>query len=209
MHMTTPHRNSLLTPVVIESDSRGERAYDIYSRLLKENIVFLGTEIDDYVANAVVAQLLYLSAENPEKPIDMYIHSPGGSVSAGLAIIDTMNFVQAEIRTNCIGMAASMAAVILACGQKGKRYVLPNAEVMIHQPMGGVRGQATDIEIAARHILKTRARLNKILSDQTGQLLEKIATDVDRDFIMDAEEAVAYGIVDRIVTPKQKESSDD
>jgi ATP-dependent Clp protease, protease subunit len=200
---------SLLVPIVIESDSRGERSYDIYSRLLKENIVFIGTEIDDYVSNAVVAQLLYLSAENPDKPIDMYINSPGGSISAGLAIIDTMDFVAAEIRTNCIGIAASMAAVILANGAKGKRYILPNAEVLIHQPHGGTRGQAADILLYANHIVKTRTRLNRMLAAQTGQSLEKIAIDVDRDYVMDAEESVAYGIVDRIVKPKIKKTDDE
>lgn len=202
-------RSSLLTPVVIESGPGGERAYDIYSRLLKENIIFLGTEIDEYVANAIVAQLLYLSAENPSKPIDLYINSPGGSITAGMAIIDTMNYISAEVRTNCMGMAASMAAVILANGSKGKRFILPNAEVLIHQPLGGTHGQATDIELYAKHILKLRTRLNGIMAAKTGQPLERIEKDVDRDYIMDATEAVEYGIVDKIISSRPKEEDDD
>lgn len=199
-------RNSMLTPIVIESDSRGERAYDIYSRLLKDNIIFLGTEIDDYIANAVVAQLLYLSTENPHKDIEIYINSPGGSISAGMAIIDTMTLVGVDIKTTCVGRASSMGAAILAAGTKKKRYALPGSEVMIHQPsMWGLGGQATDIDIYARHIMKTKARLNKSLAAWTGQPLEKIEKDVERDYIMDAEEALAYGIVDKIMTARPKD----
>lgn len=202
-------KNSL-TPIVIESDSRGgERAYDIYSRLLKDRIIFLGTEINDYVANTIVAQLLFLSGENDEKPIDIFINSPGGSISSGMAIIDTMNFVAAPIRTNVVGMAASMAAVILACGDKGNRFALPNSEVLIHQPSGGIGGQATDIDLYAKHIIKTRTKLNKLLADKTGKDIEQIARDVERDFIMSAEEAVTYGIVDKIVDKKPRADDDE
>ena len=195
---------SMLVPIVIESDHKGERAYDIYSRLLKDHIIFLGCPIDDLVANAVVAQLLYLSTENPDKDIQIYINSPGGSISAGNAIIDTMNLVASDIVTTCVGMAASMAAVILANGTKGKRYALPNSEVLIHQPSGGIGGQATDIDLYAKHIIKTRGRLNQILADQTGQTLDRIAKDVERDYIMDADEALAYGIIDKIVKSRPR-----
>ncbi|SIS99984.1 ATP-dependent Clp endopeptidase proteolytic subunit ClpP [Alicyclobacillus vulcanalis] len=188
-----------LIPYVIEQTSRGERSYDIYSRLLKDRIIFLGTPIDDDVANAVVAQLLFLAADDPDKDIQMYINSPGGSVSAGLAIYDTMQHIKPDVSTMCVGMAASMAAVLLAAGAKGKRYALPNSEVMIHQPLGGARGQASDIEIHARHILKTRERLNQILAERTGQPLERVAQDTDRDNFMSAEEAKAYGLIDEVI----------
>ena len=189
-----------LIPTVIEQSSRGERAYDIYSRLLKDRIVMLSGPIDDAVANSVIAQLLFLDAQDPDKDIYLYINSPGGSVSAGLAIFDTMNFINADVQTIVIGMAASMGAFLLAAGEKGKRYALPNAEVMIHQPLGGAQGQATEIEIAAKNILKTRDTLNKILAERTGQTLKVIARDTDRDNYMSAEEAVKYGLVDAIMT---------
>ena len=189
-----------LIPTVIEQSSRGERAYDIYSRLLKDRIVMLSGPIDDAVANSVIAQLLFLDAQDPDKDIYLYINSPGGSVSAGLAIFDTMNFINADVQTIVIGMAASMGAFLLAAGEKGKRYALPNAEVMIHQPLGGTQGQATEIEIAAKHILKTRDTLNKILAERTGQTLKVIARDTDRDNYMSAEETVKYGLVDAIMT---------
>lgn len=186
----------MLIPMVIEKTQFGERAYDIYSRLLKERIVFLSGPVDDDTANLVIAQLLFLEAEDPKKDIYLYINSPGGSVSAGLAILDTMNHVKPHVATVCVGMAASAAAVILACGEKGKRFALPNAEVMIHQPWGGAQGQATDIEITAKHILATRDRLNKILAKVTGQAVSKIEKDVERDYFMTAEEAKKYGILD-------------
>jgi ATP-dependent Clp protease protease subunit len=190
----------MLIPTVIEKSSFGERAYDIYSRLLKDNIVFLGGPIDDTVANLIIAQLLFLQAEDPKKEVALYINSPGGSVSATLAIVDTMNHIKNDISTVCVGMAASGAAIILSAGTKGKRVALPNSEVMIHQPLGGAEGQATDIEISAKHIIKTRALLNKILSKNTGQTLTRIEKDVERDFFMDADEAKKYGIIDQVVT---------
>jgi ATP-dependent Clp protease protease subunit len=192
-------KSQMLVPMVIEKTSMGERAYDIYSRLLKERIVFLGGSIDSDVANLVVAQLLFLASEDPKKDISFYINSPGGHVSAGLAILDTMNHIQPNVSTVCVGMAASMGAVLLSAGQKGKRFALPNAEIMIHQPSGGAEGMAADIEITAKQILKIRERLNKILARNTGQKIEKIATDVDRDFFMTAEESVKYGIVDKVL----------
>ncbi len=191
---------SILIPTVIEKTNLGERAYDIYSRLLKEGIIFLGGPIDDTVANIVIAQLLFLQSENPSKEISLYVNSPGGSVTAGLAIIDTMNHIKNDVSTVCVGMAASMGAVILSAGKKGKRYILPNAEVMIHQPLGGVEGQASDIAITAKHILKTREKLYKILADNTGKTLAQIEKDGDRDFFMDADEAKKYGIVDKILS---------
>jgi len=193
-------KSQMLVPMVVEKTSFGERAYDIYSRLLKERIVFLGGPIDGDVANLVVAQFLFLASEDPKKDISFYINSPGGHVSAGLAILDTMNHIQPAVSTVCVGMAASMAAVLLSSGQKGKRFALPNAEVMIHQPHGGAEGVASDIEITAKQILKLRARLNKILAKNTGQKLEKIEKDVDRDFFMDAEESLKYGIIDKVLT---------
>ena len=192
--------SSYLVPTVIEQTAHGERAYDIYSRLLKDRIIMLSGEINDYTANIVVAQLLFLAAEDPDKDINLYINSPGGSVTAGFAIFDTMNYIKCDVSTICVGMAASMGAFLLSAGAKGKRYALPNSEVMIHQPLGGAQGQATEIAIAAKHILKTRDRLNKILAEQTGQPLEKIEQDTERDNFMSADEAVAYGLVDQVVT---------
>ncbi|MDR1378578.1 MAG: ATP-dependent Clp endopeptidase proteolytic subunit ClpP [Synergistaceae bacterium] len=185
-------------PYVIEQTGRGERAYDIYSRLLKDRIVFLGTEVNDDIANVIVAQLLFLESEDPDKDIHLYINSPGGSVTAGFAIYDTMNYIKSPVSTICLGMAASMAAVLLAGGAAGKRIALPNAEVLIHQPMGGARGQASDIEIHARNILKTRERINRILAVHTGQKVEKIAMDTDRDNFMTADEALVYGLIDKV-----------
>ncbi|HQU07774.1 MAG TPA: ATP-dependent Clp endopeptidase proteolytic subunit ClpP [Candidatus Paceibacterota bacterium] len=195
-------RASYLVPMVVEKSQFGERAYDIYSRLLRERIIFLGGPIDDESANLIIAQLLFLEAEDPKKDIFLYVNSVGGSVTAGLAILDTMNHVKPHVATVCVGIAASAGAVLLAGGQKGKRFALPNAEVMIHQPWGGAQGQATDIEITAKHIIATRDRLNKILAKATGQSLEKIGKDVDRDFFMTAEEAKKYGIVDQVYKTK-------
>lgn len=189
-----------LVPMVVEQTNRGERSYDIYSRLLKDRIIFLGSAIDDDVANLVIAQLLFLDAEDPEKDISLYINSPGGSVTAGLGILDTMRFIKSDVSTICVGMAASMGSLLLTAGAKGKRYALPNSEVMIHQPLGGVRGQAADIKIHADWILKTKQKLNQIYVDCTGQPLEKIERDTDRDNFMSAEEAKAYGLVDEILT---------
>jgi ATP-dependent Clp protease protease subunit len=199
MQNIPPIKAQMLVPMVIEKSSSGERAYDIFSRLLRERIIFLGGPINDEVANLVIAQLLFLQSEDPKKEISLYINSPGGVVTAGLAIIDTMRHIQPAVSTVCVGMAASMAAVMLAAGEKGKRFILPNAEVMIHQPSGGAEGQAADIEITAKQILKLRERLNKILADSTGQSLKKIEGDVDRDFFMTAEESVKYGIVDKVL----------
>ena len=189
-----------MVPLVIEQSGRGERAYDIYSRLLKERIIFLVGPVEDYMANVIVAQLLFLESENPEKDIFLYINSPGGSVSAGMAIYDTMNFIKPDVSTLCTGMAASMGAFLLAAGAKGKRIALPNSRVMIHQPSGGAQGQATDIEITAKEILKIRQRLNEILAQQTGQPIEKVAADSERDKWMDAMEAKDYGMVDQVIT---------
>lgn len=188
-----------LVPYVIEQTSRGERSYDIYSRLLKERIIFLGEEVTDVAASVIVAQLLFLEAEDPKKDIHLYINSPGGSVTAGMAIYDTMNYIKCDISTYCIGMAASMGAFLLAGGTKGKRYAMPNAEVMIHQPSGGARGQATDIKIVADNILKTKKKLNEILAANTGKPLDIIEVDTERDYYMSAEEAKAYGIVDHVI----------
>jgi len=185
-----------LIPYVVEQTSKGERSYDIYSRLLKDRIIFIGEEIDEHLASLVVAQLLFLEAEDPDKEISIYINSPGGSVTAGMAIYDTMQFIRPEVSTICMGMAASMAAFLLATGAKGKRFALPNAEIMIHQPLGGISGQAEDIRIHAEHILKTRSKLNKILSEVTGKTLEIIEKDTDRDNFMSANEAREYGIID-------------
>ncbi len=192
----------MLVPMVIEKSQFGERAYDIYSRLLRERIIFLGGGIDDDTANLIIAQLLFLEAEDPKKDVSLYVNSPGGSVTAGLAILDAMNHIKPDVSTVCVGMAASAAAVILAAGAKGKRYALPNAEVMIHQPWGGAQGQATDIEITAKHILATRDRLNKILSKATGQPLAKIEKDVERDYFMTSDEAKKYGLVDQVYKTK-------
>lgn len=193
-----------LVPTVIEQSPRGERAYDIYSRLLKDRIIMLSGEINDAVANTIVAQLLFLDAQDPDKDIFLYINSPGGSVTAGMAIYDTMNFVNADVQTIVIGMAASMGSLLSTAGTKGKRYALPNAEIMIHQPLGGAQGQATEIEIAARHILKTKAKLNKILAERTGQSLEVIERDTDRDNYLTALEAKEYGLIDEIVENSKK-----
>ncbi|OGG69497.1 ATP-dependent Clp protease proteolytic subunit [Candidatus Kaiserbacteria bacterium RIFCSPLOWO2_02_FULL_45_11b] len=190
--------NNYLVPMVIEKTLGGERAYDIFSRLLKERIIFITGGIEDQMANLVVAQLLFLESEDPKKDIFIYVNSPGGSVTAGLSIIDTMHHIKPDVATVCVGMAASMGSLILSQGAKGKRSILPNAEVMIHQPSGGAYGQASDIDITAKHIIKTRDKLNKMLAKATGQKLQKIEQDVDRDFFMDAEEALAYGIVDKI-----------
>ena len=191
-----------MVPMVIEQSGRGERSYDIYSRLLKERVIFLVGPVNDYAANLVVAQLLFLESENPDKDISFYINSPGGSVSAGMAIYDTMNFVKPEVSTLCTGMAASMGAFLLASGAKGKRFSLPNSKVMIHQPSGGSQGQATEIEIAAREILKTREQLNKILAERTGQTYEKIALDTERDYYMTAEETKEYGLIDAVISKR-------
>lgn len=192
-----------LIPTVIEQTNRGERAYDIYSRLLKDRIIMIGTGIDDNVANSVVSQLLFLQAQDPEKDIFLYINSPGGSVTAGMAIYDTIQHIKPDVQTICLGMAASMGSFLLAAGAKGKRFALPNAEVMIHQPLGGAQGQATEIEIAAKHILRTREKLNKILAERTDQPLDKIERDTDRDFFMTAEEAKEYGLVDEVMEPEK------
>lgn len=193
-----------LVPMVVEQSNKGERAYDIYSRLLKDRIIFIGAPIDDYIANLVIAQLLFLQSEDPERDIHVYINSPGGSVSAGLAIYDTMQYVKCDIATYCIGMAASMGALLLSAGSKGKRYALPHSRIMIHQPMGGFYGQATDVEIHAKEILKMKETLNRILSSHTGQPYEKIQQDTERDFFMSAEEALNYGIVDSVITTLKK-----
>jgi len=191
-----------LVPMVIEQSGRGERSYDIYSRLLKERVIFLVGPVEDYMANLVVAQLLFLESENPDKDISLYINSPGGSVSAGLAIFDTMNFIKPDVSTLCTGMAASMGSFLLAAGAKGKRFALPNSSVMIHQPSGGARGMASDIEISAREILKTREQLNKILAERTGQPMEKIARDMERDYWLSASEAKDYGLVDEVISKR-------
>jgi ATP-dependent Clp protease protease subunit len=195
-----------LIPMVVEQTARGERAYDIYSRLLKDNIIFIGSPIDDNIANLVIAQLLFLAAENPERDVSLYINSPGGTITAGLAIFDTMQFIGPDVSTICIGQAASMAAVLLSAGAKGKRFTLPNSRVVIHQPFGGVAGQASDIDIQAREILRARATINKILSETTGQELSVIERDTDRDFIMTPNEAVEYGIVDRVIKSREGEA---
>jgi ATP-dependent Clp protease protease subunit len=186
-------------PMVVEQSNRGERAYDIYSRLLKDRIVFLGSGVNDVVANSIIAQLLFLAAEDPEKDIHLYVNSPGGSITSGMAIYDTMQFIKPDVSTICVGMAASMGAFLLAAGAKGKRFALPNSEVMIHQPLGGAEGQASDIEIRARRILKMRDKLNSILADRTGQSLERIEKDTDRDYFMSAADAAAYGLVDKVI----------
>ena len=193
-----------LVPYVIEQTSRGERNYDIYSRLLKERIIFLGEEVNETTASLVVAQLMFLEAEDPEKDIHLYINSPGGSVTAGMAIYDTMHYIKCDVATYCIGMAASMGAFLLAGGAKGKRFALPNAEIMIHQPLGGTQGQATEIEIAAKHILRTREKLNKMLAENTGKDIETIAQDTERDNWMSAAEAMEYGLVDHVVEQREK-----
>jgi ATP-dependent Clp protease protease subunit len=194
----------MLVPIVIETTNRGERAYDIYSRLLKDRIIFIGAPIDDIFANLIIAQLLFLEAEDPEKDINLYVNSPGGSVTAGLGIYDTMQYVKPPINTICLGQAASMGAFLLTAGTKGKRFALPNARVMIHQPMGGFQGQATEIDIHAREILKIRERLNEIMAKHTGQPLERISQDTERDYFMSAEEAKRYGLIDEVITRPPK-----
>ncbi|MGG4033413.1 ATP-dependent Clp endopeptidase proteolytic subunit ClpP [Paenibacillus cisolokensis] len=188
-----------LVPIVVEQTNRGERSYDIYSRLLKDRIIFLGSAIDDDVANSVIAQLLFLTADDPDKDIHLYINSPGGSVTAGLGIYDTMQYIKPDVSTICVGLAASMGSLLLTAGAKGKRFALPNSEVMIHQPLGGVRGQATDIKIHADWILRTKQKLNQIYVERTGQPYEKIDRDTDRDYFMSAEEAMAYGLIDKVI----------
>ena len=192
-----------LVPMVVEQTNRGERSYDIYSRLLKDRIIFLGEEVNDVTASLVVAQLLFLAAEDPDKDINLYINSPGGSVTAGMAIYDTMQYIRPDVSTICIGMAASMGAFLLAGGAKGKRYALPNAEVMIHQPSGGARGQATDIQIQAENILRIKKKMNEILAENTGRTVEEVARDTERDNFMTAEEAKAYGLIDEVITKPQ------
>jgi ATP-dependent Clp protease, protease subunit len=192
-----------LVPMVVEQTGKGERSYDIYSRLLKERIIFLGDEVNDTTASLVVAQLLFLESEDPDKDIYLYINSPGGSITAGMAIYDTMNYIKSDVSTICIGMAASMGAFLLTAGAKGKRFALPNSEIMIHQPLGGFKGQATDIDIHAKRILKTKETLNKILSEKTGQPIEKISHDVERDYFMSAEEAKEYGLIDEVIDKKK------
>ena len=197
----------MLVPMVVEQTARGERAYDIFSRLLKDNIIFLGTPIDDAVANLIIAQLLFLEAEDPEKDIHLYINSPGGIVTAGMAIYDTMQLIKPDIQTICVGQAASFGAVLLAAGTKGKRCALPNARILIHQPLGGTQGQASDIAIQAREILRMKDTLNEILAHHTGQPVEKIANDTDRDFIMGANQGVEYGIIDSVISKREKEKA--
>lgn len=192
-----------LVPMVVEQSSRGERAYDIYSRLLKERVIFLVGQVEDHMANLIVAQLLFLESENPDKDIHLYINSPGGSVTAGMSIYDTMQFIKPDVATMCIGQAASMGAVLLAGGAKGKRYALPHSRTMIHQPLGGFQGQATDIEIHAKEILQIRERLNKVLAKHTGQPLDRIQTDTDRDFFMSAEESMDYGLIDKVMASRE------
>lgn len=190
-------------PMVVEQSNRGERSYDIYSRLLKDRIVFLGGEVNDVTANLIVAQLLFLEADDPDKDIYLYINSPGGSITAGMAIYDTMQYIKPKVSTICVGLAASMGAFLLTAGEPGKRFALPNSEIMIHQPLGGFQGQATDIDIHAKRILKTKAKLNQILSERTGQPISKIEDDVERDYFMSGEEAKAYGLVDEVITKKK------
>lgn len=197
-----------LVPYVLEQTSRGERSYDIYSRLLKDRIIFLGEEVNETTASLVVAQLLFLESEDSTKDINLYINSPGGSVTAGMAIYDTMQYIKCDVSTICIGMAASMGAFLLAGGAKGKRYALPNAEIMIHQPLGGAQGQATEIEIAAKHILKTKQKLNQMIADNCGKSVEEVANDTDRDNWMSAEEAVAYGLIDKIVEKRPTDNTE-
>lgn len=196
----------MLIPIVIEQSSRGERAYDIYSRLLKDRIIFMGEQVHDGIANTIIAQMLFLESEDPDKDINLYINSPGGSVTAGLAIYDTMQYIKPDVTTICMGQTTSMAALLLAAGAKGKRYALPHARIMIHQPLGGAQGQATDIDIHAKEILKIRDLLNEILAKHTGQDIEKIRKDTERDFFMSAQEALEYGIIDKIITSRAQQS---
>ena len=198
-------KNQTLVPIVVEQTGRGERAYDIYSRLLKDRIIFIGTPIDDNVANLIIAQILFLQSENPEKDINVYINTPGGSVTSGLAIYDTMQFVKPDIATYCVGQAASMGALLLAAGSKGKRFALPHARIMIHQPWGGVQGAAEDIHIQAREILRLRDKINELIAKHTNQPLEKVRKDTDRDYFMNAEEAKEYGVIDTVIYPKEEQ----
>lgn len=191
-----------LIPIVVEQTSRGERSYDIYSRLLKDRIIFLGSPVDDYVANVIIAQLLFLEAEDPDKDINLYINSPGGSITSGMAIYDTMQYIKPDVSTICVGMAASMGAFLLGSGKKGKRFALPNSEIMIHQPLGGTQGQATDIQIHAKRILEMKEKLNEILSEKTGQPLKRISEDTERDYFMSAEAAKKYGLVDEVISSR-------
>lgn len=195
---------SYLVPMVVEQTNRGERSYDIYSRLLKDRIIFLGSEINDTVANLVIAQFLFLEAEDPDKDISLYINSPGGSISAGMAIYDTMQYIRPDVSTICVGLAASMGAFLLAAGQKGKRFALPNAEIMIHQPLGGTQGQATDIEIHAKRIIKIKESMNKILAERTGQKVDKIQKDTERDYFMSSQEAKEYGLIDEVISQPKR-----
>lgn len=201
--MLKTRENMALVPMVVEQTSRGERSFDIYSRLLEDRIVFAGGEVEDNMADLIVAQLLFLEMKDPDKDIMLYINSPGGSVTAGMAIYDTMQYIKCDVQTVCIGMAASMGAFLLAAGTKGKRHALPNAEIMIHQPSGGARGQATDMQIQVEHMMRTKQKMNRLLSEMTGQELTKIAADVERDYYMTAEEAQAYGIIDKVFMPKK------
>ena len=196
----------MLIPIVVEQSSRGERAYDIYSRLLKDRIIFMGEEVQDDMANTVIAQMLFLESEDPDKDISLYINSPGGSISAGLAIYDTMQYIKPDVSTICMGQSASMSALLLAAGTKGMRYALPHARIMIHQPLGGVEGQATDIDIQAKEILRTKETIHRILAKHTGQPIERIQRDTERDFFMDSEEALKYGIIDKIITKREIQS---
>ncbi|MCD6080508.1 MAG: ATP-dependent Clp endopeptidase proteolytic subunit ClpP [Candidatus Omnitrophica bacterium] len=198
-------KNQTLVPIVVEQTGRGERAYDIYSRLLKDRIIFIGTPIDDNVANLIIAQILFLQSEDPEKDINVYINTPGGSVTSGLAIYDTMQFVKPDIATYCVGQAASMGALLLAAGSKGKRFALPHARIMIHQPWGGVQGAAEDIHIQAREILRLRDKINELIAKHTNQPLEKVRKDTDRDYFMNAEEAKEYGVIDTVIYPKEEQ----
>jgi ATP-dependent Clp protease, protease subunit len=197
----------MLIPIVVEQSSRGERAYDIYSRLLKDRIIFMGEQVHDGMANTIIAQMLFLESEDPDKDINVYINSPGGSVTAGLAIYDTMQYIKPSIATICMGQATSMAALLLAAGEKGKRYALPHSRIMIHQPLGGAQGQATDIDIQAREILKIKELIHRIIAKHTGQALENIRRDTERDFFMDAEEALKYGIIDRVISEREMQKS--
>lgn len=206
---SNPIENLNMVPIVVEQSSRGERSYDIYSRLLKERVIFLVGQVDDHVANVIVAQMLFLESENPDKDISFYINSPGGSVTAGLAIYDTMQFISCDVSTMCIGQAASMGALLMTGGAKGKRFCLPHSRMMIHQPLGGVQGQATDIEIHAKEILSIRERLNKIMSDHTGQPMDRISQDTDRDNFMSGEESVAYGLIDQVLDRRAAPESTD
>lgn len=197
-----------LVPIVVEQSSRGERAYDIYSRLLKDRIIFLGTPVDDNIANLIIAQLLFLESEDPDKDINFYVNSPGGLVTAGLAIYDTMQYIKPDVSTLCMGQAASMGALLLSAGTKGKRFSLPHSRILIHQPMGGFQGQATDVDIQAREILKLREKLNNILADNTGQSIERIGQDTERDYFMSGTEAVEYGLIDKVISKREVKSDD-